>query len=162
MTTGMRRAGEVARLAGVSTDTIRHYERRGLLPRVRRSANGYREYPAGTEQTVRLIRNALTVGFTLEELARVLAARARGEVPCRTVRALAGEKLRTMDDRLAELQGARDRLQAVLADWDARLLRTPAGQRAGLLEALAGLVEEGAPPPFLPPELRRGRVRARR
>jgi DNA-binding transcriptional MerR regulator len=157
----MRRAGEVARLAGVSTDTIRHYERKGLLPRVRRSSNGYREYPAGTEQTVRLIRNALTVGFTLEELSRVLAARARGEAPCRTVRALAGEKLRTMEDRLAELQGARDRLQAVLADWDARLRRTP-GQRAGLLEALAGLVDEGAPPPFLAPELRRGRGRARR
>jgi DNA-binding transcriptional MerR regulator len=159
MAAGMRRAGEVARRAGVSTDTIRHYERKGLLPRVRRSPNGYREYPEGTEQAVRLIRNALAVGFTLEELARVLAARARGEAPCRTVRALAGEKLRAMEDRLAELQGARDRLQAVLADWDARLLRTPAGQRAGLLEALAGLVEEGAPPPFLSPELRRGKRR---
>lgn len=158
----MRRAGEVARQAGVSTDTIRHYESKGLLPRVRRSPNGYREYPAGTEQTVRLIRNALAVGFTLEELARVLAARARGEAPCRTVRALAGEKLREMDERLVEMQGARDRLQAVLTDWDARLRQTPAGQRAGLLEALAGLVEEGAAPPFLSPELRRGKGRARR
>jgi DNA-binding transcriptional MerR regulator len=161
MTTGIRRAGEVARRAGVSTDTVRHYERKGLLPRARRSANGYREYPAGTEQAVRLIRNALTVGFTLEELARVLAARARGEAPCRTVRALAGDKLDVMDQRLADLQGARDRLHAVLADWDARLLRTPEGQRAGLLEALAGLVEEGAPPPFLAPELRRGKGRRR-
>jgi hypothetical protein len=64
-----------------------------------------------------------------------------------------------MDERLAELQGARDRLQAVLTDWDARLRRTPVGQRAGLLEALAGLVEDGAPPPFLSPELRRGKKR---
>jgi DNA-binding transcriptional MerR regulator len=157
MAAGMRRAGEVAQRAGVSTDTIRHYERKGLLPRVARSPNGYREYPEGTERTVRLIRNALAVGFTLEELSQILAARARGEAPCRTVRALAGAKLRAMDARLAELHGARDRLQSVLADWDARLKSTPTGQRAGLLEALASLIEEGAPPPFLAPELRRGK-----
>src|SRR3977135_2262558 len=130
MTTGMRRAGEVARLAGVSTDTIRHYERKGLLPRVRRSSNGYREYPAGTEQTVRLLRMALTVGFTLEELSRILAVRARGEAPCRTVRTLAGEKLRTMDDRLPELQGARDRPHA--ARRAGGLARPPPGRARGL------------------------------
>jgi len=159
MTARARRAGDVARRAGVSTDTIRHYERKGLLPRVARSSNGYREYPEGTERTVRLIRNALTVGFTLEELSQILAARARGETPCRTVRALAADKLRAMDERLAELQSARERLQSVLADWDVRLKRTPTGERAGLLEALAMLVEEGTPPPFLAPELRRGKKR---
>jgi hypothetical protein len=64
-----------------------------------------------------------------------------------------------MDERLAELQSARERLQSVLADWDQRLKRTPTGERAGLLEALAMLVEDGAPPPFLAPELRRGKKR---
>ncbi len=61
------RSGELARLAGVSTDTLRHYERKGLLARPRRSCNGYREYPASDLDRVRLVRGALGIGFTLNE-----------------------------------------------------------------------------------------------
>src|SRR4051812_28459483 len=86
-------AGELARLAGVSSDTLRHYERKGVLPRPLRLSNGYRKYPASSVDRVRLIRRALAVGFTLDELARFLKARDRGQAPCREVRALASEKL---------------------------------------------------------------------
>nr|MDQ5839375.1 MerR family transcriptional regulator [Acidobacteriota bacterium] len=82
------RAGELARAAGVSTDTLRHYERKGVLACPRRSANGYREYPADALARVRLVRRALAVGFTLDELARILRARERGVAPCREVREL--------------------------------------------------------------------------
>ena len=59
---------DVARVTGVSTDTLRHYERKGLLPGVTRSAAGYRRYSAATVERVMLIQRALVVGFSLAEL----------------------------------------------------------------------------------------------
>ena len=72
------RSGEVARRAGVSTDTLAHYERRGVLRKPPRLANGYRSYPADAVDRVVLIKRALAVGFTLDELARLLATGTRG------------------------------------------------------------------------------------
>jgi DNA-binding transcriptional MerR regulator len=70
-TRGTLRSGELARLTGVSTDTLRVYERRGLLSKPRRSANGYREYPPEAHVRVRLVQRALAIGFTLDELPQV-------------------------------------------------------------------------------------------
>lgn len=151
------RTGEVARGAGVSADTIRLYERRGLLPHPRRTAAGYRQYPAETVARVRLIRRALAIGFTLDELRVVLTARDRGEAPCRAVRALAAEKLDALESRIEQMAGLRDRMRPVLRDWDARIARTPRGQPAGLLAALADLVPEGPSP--LQPQRRLKRAR---
>jgi MerR family transcriptional regulator, mercuric resistance operon regulatory protein len=151
------RSAELARLAGVSADTLRHYERKGLLARAPRSANGYREYPAETCTRVRLVRRAVALGFTLDEIARILAVRDRGGAPCRSVRALAEEKLGTLEQRLAELSLARDSLQAVLRHWDFLLEKAPAGERAGLLDALEQLIEPGTPSPLVPPALQRKR-----
>lgn len=131
------RSGKLAQLAGVSADTLRHYERLGLLPRPRRSANGYREYPLAALERVRLVRRALAVGFTLKELARILKARDRGGAPCREVRALAETKLRAVEAQLRELTGLRDDLRATLKDWDNRLAARGDDERAGLLESLA-------------------------
>jgi DNA-binding transcriptional MerR regulator len=141
---------DVAREAGVSTDTIRLYERKGLVPRPRRTAAGYRLYPPETVGRVRLVRRALAIGFTLKELAMVLTARDRGEVPCRAVRALASEKLEGIEAQIEGLVALRDRMVHVLSDWDARMERTPRGQPAGLLAALVELVPEGLPSPLLP------------
>lgn len=131
------RSGELARLAGVSTDTLRHYERKGVLARPRRGANGYRQYPPGALARVRLVRRALAFGFTLDELARVLSARDRGAAPCKEVRSLAAAKLAEVEERLAQLFELRDELRATLKEWDGRLGKTPEGARAGLLESLA-------------------------
>ncbi len=143
-------------MAGVSADTLRHYERKGLLAKAPRSANGYRLYPAEAGTRVRLVRRAVALGFTLDELARILAVRDRGGAPCRSVRALAGEKLKTLERRLTELEAARDTLRAVLRHWDSLLVKAPDGRRAGLLDALEDLVQAGSPSPLLPPGLRRG------
>jgi DNA-binding transcriptional MerR regulator len=151
------RSADLARLAGVSADTLRHYELKGLLPRVPRSANGYREYPAEACTRVRLVRRAVALGFTLDEIARILAVRDRGGAPCRSARALAEEKLRAIESRLAELSLARDSLRAVLRHWDARLAQTPQEERAGLLDALEDLIEAGTPSPLVAPALRRKR-----
>lgn len=153
------RSAQLARLAGVSADTLRHYERRGLLPRATRSANGYREYPAEACARVRLVRRAVALGFTLDELARIVRVRDEGGAPCHEVRALGAEKLALLEARVAELQEVCGRLRQVLARWDTLLAATPRGRRAALLDALDGLVDPGGPSPLLPQGLR-GKARA--
>ena len=111
---GPLRSAQLARLAGVSADTLRVYEAKGLLPPARRSANGYREYPPEACTRVRLVRRAVALGFTLDELASIVKVRDRGGAPCAEVRALAAEKLALIEERLAEMQDARDRLRGVL------------------------------------------------
>lgn len=130
------RAGQLAKVCGVSTDTLRHYERKGVLARPRRSTNGYREYPADAVERVRLIRKALDVGFTLDELARILGVRDRGGAPCREVRELAAAKLSDLEQRVKEMLCLRDELRATLRDWDEKLAGAGRDDRAGLLESL--------------------------
>jgi DNA-binding transcriptional MerR regulator len=131
-------AGELARAAGVSTDTLRHYERKRVLPRPRRASNGYRQYPPEALDRVLLVRRAIAFGFTLDELARILAVRDGGGAPCKEVRSLAASKLIEVEERLAQLTELRDGLRSTLKDWDRRLESKPDGGRAGLLEALSG------------------------
>ena len=126
----------LADACGVSPDTLRHYERLGLLPRTTRTSAGYRRFPPESVERVRLIQRALAVGFSLRELAAVLERRERGEPPCRRVRALVGERLAALETRLQELTILRDEMRLLVRDWDARLARTPEGQRARLLDVL--------------------------
>ena len=128
--------GELARRAGVSTDTLRHYEVKGVIPRPPRQANGYRVYPPETLARVQLVRRSLAIGFTLDELAEILRMRDNGGAPCRKVRDLAASKLQAIEERLRELKAVRGELRATLTEWDARLAKTPAHGRSGLLESL--------------------------
>jgi len=134
---GVFSSGELARLVGVSTDTLRHYERKGVLARPRRALNGYREYPEEAFERVKLVRSALTVGFTLDELAGILRVRDAGGAPCHDVRALAAGKLSEIEARLRDLMDVREDLRYTLRLWDARLSEVEPGTRAGLLETLA-------------------------
>jgi DNA-binding transcriptional MerR regulator len=127
---------DVARATGVSTDTLRHYERKGLLPNVTRTAAGYRRYTDATIQRVLLIQRALVVGFSLADLKQVLAVRDQGGAPCRSVRVLVGERLGALDERIRQLSALRDELRVLLIEWDGRLSKTPQGARAHLLETL--------------------------
>ena len=103
MTLGPMGPREVASATGVSTDTLRHYERNGLLPAVTRTEAGYRQYSAATVQRVLLIQRALVVGFSLADLKRVLGVRDKGGAPCRSVRELVGERLDELNRRIEEL-----------------------------------------------------------
>lgn len=131
------RSGELAGLAGVSTDTLRYYERLRLLPSVPRSGSGYRQYSSEALARVRLIRGALAIGFSVRELAAIFAERDRGGAPCHRVRELANQKLAAVEVSLRNLQILRRELKTTLAGWDRLLRKTPPGQRAGLLETLA-------------------------
>ena len=132
----MLRCGKLAQLTGVSTDLLRHYERIGILPPPARSSNGYRLYAPQMVARVLAVRRAVTLGFSLAELSRIFAVRDRGGIPCRSVRALAGEKLRCVERSLAELKALRGELKGIVHEWDIRLAKTPARQRSGLLESL--------------------------
>lgn len=150
-------ASECARLAGVSTDTLRYYERQQLLPAPPRAANGYRCYPLEALNRVRVIRGALAIGFSVEELVRVVRARDRGLAPCKKVRQLAANKLEELAVRIQELQHLHQALSETIANWDKQLAGTPAGSKAGLLDSLAN-VEPGTATelsPLLAPALRR-------
>lgn len=130
------RSGELARLAGVSPDTLRHYERIGVLLPLGRSQNGYREYSLQSLETVRQIQRALQVGFTLTEMAQIFRIRKNGGVPCGQVRAMAAAKLAGIESQISELLTLRDELRAVLNSWDETLAKTPDGERAELLRQL--------------------------
>src|SRR5436309_15524448 len=105
------RVGALAKASGVSADTLRHYERKGLLPFIRRSSNGYREYPPQALDRILLVRPALALGFTLAELASILKVRYRGAAACREVRAIAVSMLSELEIQLQELLAPRDNLR---------------------------------------------------
>ncbi len=130
------RSGELSRLAGVSADTLRHYERVGLLPKPPRANGGYRNYDPSSLERVRLIQNALKVGFSLPELTTILRMRDRGEVPCQRVRAIAEHKLGEVKQQISDLIGMRGQLERILKDWDNRLARSGKRKPARLLETL--------------------------
>lgn len=133
---GRWRIGQLAKAAGVSTDTLRYYERKGLL-HSERTPNGYRQYTERSLERVGMIRKALAVGFTLDELSAIFKVYDGGGAPCRQVRTLGASKLNQIESRLKELMLLRDDLKKVLTDWDKRLAKTTSGQRAGLLKAVA-------------------------
>jgi DNA-binding transcriptional MerR regulator len=127
-------SGQLAHLMGVSTDTLRHYERLGLLPLPQRTAGNYREYSPASQQRVELIQRALTIGFSLSELKTILAVRDRGGAPCRHVRALMHSKIRTLDEQIRNLISLRVELNRLSKEWDKRLRRAKLGLAARLLE----------------------------
>ena len=131
------RTGELARLLGISTDLLRHYERIGVLPPPVRGSNGYRLYSPQSVDRVRAVRRSLMLGFSLAELSGIFRARDRGGVPCRSVRALAGEKLGRVEQVIRELRELRGQLRQVLREWDQLLAKTRKGERARLLESLS-------------------------
>jgi DNA-binding transcriptional MerR regulator len=138
------RSGELAALTGISRDALRYYERHGLLPAAQRAQNGYRRYSAGAVARVRLIRAALSIGFTVDELAEIFSARDRGLAPCRRVHSLAMEKAKALNARIAELTALHSALQAALRSWSRRLKSTAPGRQAGLLEMFVANHPESA------------------
>ena len=128
------RSGKLASLAGVSTDTLRYYERQGLLPKPQRTAGGYRLYPEGALRRVRLIRGGLSLGFSVAELRELLTIRDRGGIPCLKARKMAAEKLSIVEDEIREMQSLRKVLRKAIRAWDDRINSGPVLARLHLLE----------------------------
>ena len=128
--------GELGKIVGLSPDTIRHYERLGLLRKAVRSDGGYRLYGAEAVTRVQLVQGAVKAGFSLQELAGILKERDSGGAPCHRVASLAADKLELLDQQIQELIELRRWLASTLKGWRTRLEQTPAGERAGLLDSL--------------------------
>jgi DNA-binding transcriptional MerR regulator len=135
------RSGTLAKAAEVSPDTIRHYEKVGVLPQAPRTESGYRVYPASAVERVLVVQRALRIGFTLAELADVLRARDAGGVPCQRVYDLAQGKLRSIEADIEALKRTKRYLQRVLADWKKRTQRAGPQQQSHLLYSLSEAVK---------------------
>ncbi|WP_280471238.1 MerR family transcriptional regulator [Nocardia cyriacigeorgica] len=110
------RTSELAAAAGVNTQTLRYYERRGLLAEPDRTLGGHRQYPEQAVTVLRVIKAAQRLGFTLDEVADLLAAtQLGGHRPEAGLQARATAKLEEVDAKLAELTVVRDTLRAALA-----------------------------------------------
>jgi len=135
-TRGSLATGRLARETGVSVDTIRHYEKLGLLPLAARTEGGYRLFPAGTVRRLEMIRSALSAGFSLAELATIFSERDGNGAPCREVARLGAEKVAVLDRQIVTLTVLRDWLAGTVAAWDERLKSLPDQTRGHLLESL--------------------------
>lgn len=142
----MLSSGALAKAASVSPDTIRHYEKLGILPRALRTASGYRIYPASARQRVLTVQRALRIGFTLAELAEVLKARDNGAAPCQRVYELAEKKLKGITADIQSLKRTERALKKVLADWQVRMQDAPPGQKLHLLHSLTEAVQKSGGP----------------
>jgi DNA-binding transcriptional MerR regulator len=144
MAESFMRIGEVAERAGVSADSVRHYERLGLLPAAARTDGGYRLFGPAAVERVQLIRSAVRVGFSLRQLAAFLSERQAGGAPCRKVRDAAERILAGVDAQIVELKATKGALTAMVRDWDERLARTPPNQPARLLDAMGPVASRPA------------------
>jgi DNA-binding transcriptional MerR regulator len=108
------RIGEVAKRAGVTVDTVRFYERVGVLPPAARQPSGYRDYDPGTIERVLLTRELQAIGFTLSDVVDALAAHDAGGATCESERWRLEAVLDRVDAKLAELTALRGRIDAAL------------------------------------------------
>ena len=106
--------GKVAKRADVGVETIRFYEREGLIEEPPRRASGYRQYPTDTVGRVRFIRRAKELGFTLKEIKALLALRLDGSATRSDVRTQAAAKVIGIEARIRDLQQMRDALSGLI------------------------------------------------
>ncbi len=128
------KTGQVAQLSGVNIQTLRYYERRGLLEPPQRRPSGYREYTSEAVDLVRFVKRAQELGFSLDEVETLLLLAAGGPSNCDQARGLAAQKVAELEGKIASLRAMHGSLRRLLATCD-----KPRHQReCPLLETLAG------------------------
>jgi Hg(II)-responsive transcriptional regulator len=105
---------ETARAAGVNAQTLRYYERRGLLARPPRRGSGYREYSTGAVRIVRFIKRAQELGFSLDEIEELIRLRGVRRGERHQVRAIAERKIEDIDRKIAQLRAMRQALEELV------------------------------------------------
>ena len=108
------RIGAAAEQAGVNVQTLRYYERRGLLPRPPRRTSGYREFPDEAVRVVRFVKRAQDLGFTLDEIAELLKLRNDRRRDRGRIRTVARTRVREIEGKIAELQAMKQALSHLI------------------------------------------------
>lgn len=124
--------GEVSQKSGISIETLRFYERSGLLENPARSMSGYRLYDEGILERLAFIKKAQTLGFSLDEIRRIINDAQNGTSPCDEVRVIVRRRLAELDEKMREMKLYRKELAQTLEEWD-EIGRAP-GHICGLIE----------------------------
>lgn len=109
------RVSELAGAAGVASDTVRYYEKVGLLPEPERTPSGYRSYDPSAVDRLKFIQGAQRLGLRLADIAELLAVRDTGECPCEPAELLLQRRLEELDAEMARLASLRTAMVAMLA-----------------------------------------------
>ena len=115
--------GELAERAGVNRETLRYYERRGLLKPARRTSSGYRVYDRESAARLRFIKRAQGFGFSLDEIGDLLTMKPENPRSCTRVMTMLGQKLEDLAARIAEMERFRQQLSGFRKQCDAALTR---------------------------------------
>lgn len=107
--------GTLAKRADGNIDTVRYYERRGLLPKARRTHSGYRTFDEATVERLRFIKEAQAIGFTLTEIKQLIALRVTPSATCADVRERAETKLYDIDQKIVVLRRMKRTLQRLVS-----------------------------------------------
>jgi DNA-binding transcriptional MerR regulator len=127
--------GELAEKGDVTVQTVRFYERQGLLPNPPRKDSGYRIYVEADLRRLLFIRQAKALGFSLVEIREILHMRERGQCPCGSVLRLAERHLQNIERQLRQLSRFRDELRRAVKQWKR------SGEEQLLGEAFCTLIE---------------------
>jgi DNA-binding transcriptional MerR regulator len=106
--------GQVAKAGGVNIQTVRFYEREGLLPPPRRSASGYRQYTEDAVRIVTFVKRAQELGFTLREAKQLVRLRSLGPKRAEAAKSAAEAKLRAIDEKIRDLTAMRGALASLV------------------------------------------------
>ena len=126
------RIGEVSKQTGVGIEALRFYEKRGLLGNPSRTSSGYRLYSPAVLERLDFIKRAQVLGFSLSEIARIIADKQAGQSPCAEVRAIVRRRLKELDERMKEMRRFRSELSHALDEWE-KIGDSP-GHVCGLIE----------------------------
>jgi DNA-binding transcriptional MerR regulator len=126
------KVGDVSKQTGLGIETLRFYEKAGILDRPARTDSGYRLYDPGVLERIAFIKQAQVLGFTLEEIRQLIDHKKAGENPCREVREIVRHRLDELDEKLRQMRKYRNELSKALKEWDA--LGERKGHVCGLIE----------------------------